>query len=182
MNSKDFTKLIMNPVRMRIIQHFIIHHEATAAQVGGDLSDVPRASLYRHIKLLENAGLLTVVQENKKRGTVEKVYRLNQNFPTGVQNPRQEEIAGMVQNILLSIMSEFRRYFEQAHVDYRKDQVAVSSSTLLLSDEEFTDFLERLSQLFGSVLENKPDGSRKPRRITFISSPVMNGREHKEEQ
>lgn len=182
MNGNDFTKLIMNPVRMRIVQHFIIHEESSAARIGEELSDVPRASLYRHIKVLEKAGLLEVTQENKKRGTIEKIYRLSRKFPVGSDDPQKGEIAAMVQSILLGIMADFRTYFEQEQVDYEKDQVAVSSSTLLLTDEEFAEFMDGLSSLFRGVLENKPGGGRKPRRITFISSPIMNGGENQEEK
>ena len=69
---KELTELIMNPVRMRIIQYLMIHPEGTAAQIGEELDDVSRASLYRNLKILLDAGALNVVNEEQIRGAVEK--------------------------------------------------------------------------------------------------------------
>ena len=74
---QEITKIIMNPTRMRIIQQLSLTPEATTAELGRRLSDVPVATLYRHMKILEEAGFLEVIQENRVRGAVEKVYKLN---------------------------------------------------------------------------------------------------------
>ena len=104
MEGTDLAKIVMNPVRIRIAQYLILHEQGTTAQIGEELSDVPKASLYRHMKMLEDAGLIQVVQENKKRGTVEKVYKLNQENPMGGREPGKEEIAQLIHSSLLSIM------------------------------------------------------------------------------
>ena len=65
MEGTDLAKIVMNPVRIRIAQYLILHEQGTTAQIGEELSDVPKASLYRHMKMLEDAGLIQVVQENK---------------------------------------------------------------------------------------------------------------------
>ena len=67
MESTDLAKIVMNPVRIRIAQYFLVHEQGTTAQIGEELSDVPKASLYRHMKIMEDAGLIRVVQENKKQ-------------------------------------------------------------------------------------------------------------------
>ena len=41
------------------------------------MPDVPSASLYRHIKILNDSAFIIVVEENRIRGTVENVYSLN---------------------------------------------------------------------------------------------------------
>ena len=97
-------KIVMNPVRIRIAQYLILHEQGTTAQIGEELSDVPKASLYRHMKMLEDAGLIQVVQENKKRGTVEKVYKLNQENPMGGREPGKEEIAQLIHSSCYSIL------------------------------------------------------------------------------
>ena len=113
MEGTDLAKIVMNPVRIRIAQYLILHEQGTTAQIGEELSDVPKASLYRHMKMLEDAGLIQVVQENKKRGTVEKVFRLNQENPMGGREPGKEEIAQLIHSSLLSIMGEFQRYLKR---------------------------------------------------------------------
>ena len=103
MESTDLAKIVMNPVRIRIAQYFLVHEQGTTAQIGEELSDVPKASLYRHMKIMEDAGLIRVVQENKKRGTVEKVYKLEQENPMGSREPGQEEVAQLIHSSLLGI-------------------------------------------------------------------------------
>lgn len=46
------------------------------------------------------------------------------------------------------------------------------SATLMLSDQEYLDFLSAYSQLIQKHLTNEPSGGRKARKITFISSPT----------
>ena len=49
---KDYMEACMNSTRQRIIQVIMINKEATSAEIGEELQDIPRASLYRHIKVL----------------------------------------------------------------------------------------------------------------------------------
>ena len=163
MEGTDLAKIVMNPVRIRIAQYLILHEQGTTAQIGEELSDVPKASLYRHMKM---------VQENKKRGTVEKVYKLNQENPMGGREPGKEEIAQLIHSSLLSIMGEFQRYLKREDADPQKDMVSLTSAVFLLSDEEFQEFFGKLGELYSSVMNNQPDGKRKPRKLTLISSPV----------
>ena len=72
MDQQEFIRVVMNPVRQRIVQYLILHGEGTAASIKEELSDIPTASLYRHIRVLYDAGCIEVVRECRKRGTVEK--------------------------------------------------------------------------------------------------------------
>lgn len=180
MDGTDLAKIVMNPVRMRIAQYLLLHEQGTTVQIGEELSDVPKASLYRHMRILEDAGLIQVVQENKKRGTVEKVYRLNRDNPMGSREPEKEEIGQLIHSSLLGIMGEFQRYLKREDADPKRDLVSLSSVVLLLSDEEFQDFFARMGELYSSVLNNQPDGKRKPRKLTLISSPVTEEKNKKE--
>lgn len=180
MDGTDLAKIVMNPVRMRIAQYLLLHEHGTTVQIGKELSDVPKASLYRHMRILEDAGLIQVVQENKKRGTVEKVYKLNQENPMGSREPGKEEIGQLIHSSLLGIMGEFQRYLKREDVDPRRDMISLSSVVLLLSDEEFQEFLGKMAELYSSVMDHQPDGKRKPRKLTLISSPVTEEKKKKE--
>lgn len=173
MNGTDLAKIVMNPVRIRIAQYFLLHKEGTTAQIGEYLNDVPKASLYRHMKIMEDAGLILVVQENKKRGTIEKVYQLNQKVPFENQEPSKEEIGQLIQGALLGIMNDFQQYLKRDDADPQKDMMSLSSSVMLMTDEEFMDFSQKMGELFNNALSNQPDGKRKPRKVTFISTPII---------
>ena len=73
----ELAEIVMNPVRQRIFQYLLLHETGTVKEIRKALPDVPGASLYRHIKLLTESGILTVVGENRIRGTVESIYSLN---------------------------------------------------------------------------------------------------------
>src|SRR5690606_18487543 len=72
----DSVELLLHPVRMRIVQAFLGDRALTTAALGEELGDVPPGSLYRHIARLVDGGVLTVADERRVRGTVERTYRL----------------------------------------------------------------------------------------------------------
>lgn len=172
MEIQEITKMIMNPVRMRMMQYFLLNRQGTATQVAKELNDVPKASLYRHIKVLEDAGIITVIQENKKRGMIEKVYHMNPENPFGKTAAHTEGMSLIIQTSLMSIMGEFQRYLQNENNDPNKDMLFLSTSTLLLSDSEFETVMEKIGDVLKDVIRNQPNSERKPRRMTLISSPA----------
>ena len=91
----EIAKVLMNPVHQRIYQYFLIHETGTAKELKKALPDVSNTSLRRHIKILANHSILTVVGENRMDGMVQSVYQLNKDvLPTenengnAVQTPR----------------------------------------------------------------------------------------------
>ncbi|MDO5522241.1 MAG: helix-turn-helix domain-containing protein [bacterium] len=165
---KDITKIIMNPIRQRILQFLMINTTGTAGEMKAELHDIPPASLYRHIKVLAEAGLLEVVEEKKIRGTMEKTYALVKQ-PMGDVN--EQDVGNIIQTGLLSLMSSFQKYFMKEGNDPVKDMLSFSTSTLMLSDEEYVQVLMKIGEVLNGVIANQPEEGRKPRRFTIISSP-----------
>lgn len=165
----DITKIIMNPVRMRVIQYLLTHARGTAKEIGDELSDVPKASLYRHIKILVDNGLLIIIEETKVRGAVEKTYALNQEQPMGDYS--EETVRQIIQNSLFMIMAEFDQYFAKEQKDPKKDMLSLTSCTLMLSEQEFQEMMMKIGAIYQEVIQNGPSEGRKARRITLISSP-----------
>ena len=64
------------PVRLRIVKAFLGDRALTTGQLAAELDDVPAGSLYRHVALLSDAGILQVVAERRVRGTTERTYTL----------------------------------------------------------------------------------------------------------
>ncbi|MDO5294927.1 MAG: helix-turn-helix domain-containing protein [bacterium] len=165
---KDITKIIMNPIRQRILQFLMIHTTGTAGEMKVELNDIPPASLYRHIKVLAEAGLIEVVEEKKIRGTMEKTYGLKKQ-PMG--EVTEQDVGSIIQTGLFSLMSSFGQYFSKEGNDPVKDMLNFSTSTLMLSDEEYMQFLMKIGEAINGVIKNQPQEGRKPRRFTIISSP-----------
>ncbi|HEX9338211.1 MAG TPA: helix-turn-helix domain-containing protein, partial [Pseudonocardiaceae bacterium] len=68
--------LLLHPVRLRIVQAFLGDRALTTSALSAELSDVPPASLYRHVARLVDAGVLAVVAERRVRGALERTYVL----------------------------------------------------------------------------------------------------------
>lgn len=169
MDIKSFTDVMMNPVRQRIIQYLMLHERGTVGEIQKELSDVPVASLYRHMKKLYDAGCIQVIEEKSVRGATEKTYSL-------VQNPLQKEpdsqdISALFYTLLLSLQASFLRYFANEDVDPQRDMMALQTSTLLLTDEEYMELLQQIGAVIAKNIDNKPTEGRKMRRLTFVSSP-----------
>ncbi len=164
---KDLMEIVMNPARQRILQYLIIHGQGSTGEMQQELKDIPPASLYRHVKLLLDGGLIEVMKEERIRGTVEKTYRFNQS----TRNGENQDIGAIIQTGLVSLMTVFSKYFAAQGNDPVKDMLSFSTSTLLMTDDEFLEFLMKLTALFKEAIQNKPETGRKPRRLTLISSP-----------
>ena len=164
----DISKVIMNPIRQRIMQYLLIHEKATTKSISEELSDIPSPTLYRHIKMLLDSDIIYVVEEEQIRGAIQKTYALN---PQIMQNADAADTNALIQNALHSIGAAFQVYFAKENINPEKDMLSLTTSTLLLSDEECADFFKEINKIVSKLLKNQPTENRKPRRITFISSP-----------
>ena len=68
-------ELILHPVRMRVILA-LANRVLTTQQLADSMPDVPQTTLYRHINVLLEGGILKVIRESKVRGTVERALTL----------------------------------------------------------------------------------------------------------
>ncbi len=171
---ESLTAMLLNPVRMRIVQFLMSHPASTAAQIGAALPDVSQASLYRHLNKLLRAGALRVAAERRVRGTVEKTYALNDHF----QQEKFEELPGneflrkQSAAYLLSIMGEFERYFSNPQADPFADTVSLRSAALFLSEDEMRELLTEIGQALNKRLENPPGDGRRLRRVGVTTLPL----------
>ena len=162
----ELAEIVMNPVRQRIFQYFLLHETGTVKEVRKALPDVPSASLYRHIKIFADSSILMVVGENRIRGTVESVYQLNQDAMS-----TEDEIGNAVQMSLLSICASFAKYFSTGNANPRKDMLLFTNCTLL-TDEEFSEYLSEINQVTIKYMKQETSETSKPRQITLISAPA----------
>lgn len=66
-------RLLSDPFKLSLIQAFAVAPKTTK-QVAGELNESV-TKLYRHVDALYDAGLLEVVEEKKKRGTIERTFQ-----------------------------------------------------------------------------------------------------------
>ena len=165
---KDYMEACMNATRQRILQVIMLKRKATVSEIGEELPDIPRASLYRHIKVLLDAEIINVVKEEFKRGSMEKTYAIAQKAPYGDTN---EEYNSLIQSALMGLQAEFYRYFKGKNPDPQRDFLTLGSAALMMSDEEMMGFIKAYGELLQKYMPNKPAEGRKVRKVTFVLSP-----------
>lgn len=166
---ENINKVMLNPVRMRIIQVLSTRQTATANEICEKISDIPRTTVYRHIKILIDNGIVSVISEEKVRGTFERTIALNIQEIT-----KQNSVENAAENafgFLMTNYGKFHKYFCGENPDPGKDKIFLNNTVLMMNDSEFDQFLEDLRKLLLRYnFETEED--RKPRDLSIISAPV----------
>lgn len=166
---KDINKIILNPVRMRIIQELSNGHKITTSELCEKIKDVPRTTMYRHITTLIDNNILTVVSEKKIRGSLERTLALN--IETLASYNTLENADQNAFGFLMTTYSKFHNYFSKEDANPAKDKIFLNNTVLMMNDDEFNSFVVELSEL---IMKYNFDFSetRKSRDISIISAPT----------
>jgi DNA-binding transcriptional ArsR family regulator len=170
---KNIIEVILNPIRIRIIQEAAVKQIFTTADLCEKMNDIPRTTLYRHINILLKNNILTVVSEKKIRGSLERAFTLNMGELTNINT--LENATHNVMGFFINKCMRFQNYLNGDNPDPNKDKLFLTSSVLMLNDHEFDQFLSDLWELIQKYNLEYEDG-RKARDISVISSPVDNNK------
>ncbi|MEN6460887.1 MAG: helix-turn-helix domain-containing protein [Syntrophomonas sp.] len=166
---KDMIEVMLNPVRIRIIQELANRGNTTATELCEKISDVPRTTMYRHINILLDNNILSVVSEKKIRGSLERTLALNIE-----ELSKQNTLENASQNALGFLMNryaKFHNYFNGENPEPAEDKIFLSNTILMMDDNEFDQFLLELRELFIKYNFAFADG-RKARDLSVISAPA----------
>lgn len=161
-------ELFLHPIRIRIIQLVASSKSMTVSSIADSMEDIPRSTIYRHVKILSDNHALIVVKEEKVRGTYEREYAFNYEMMNSQENHADEAVF----SFLMKLLFDFNDYFKNENVDPVKDQIFLSKNTILLSDEEFENFKEDIYEVVKKYLHFSMKDERKERNISIISSPT----------
>jgi len=167
--------LLLHPVRLRILQAFLGDQALTTSELSAEMSDIPAASLYRHVARLVAGGALQVVAERRIRGAVERTYVLRQ----AAARVRADEIAAMqaddVRAMFMAfaagLIGDFDRYLQRGRPDLIRDGVAFGIEGLWLDDAEFTEMMRALYRVLDSRRANLPGKRRRRRLLASVLLP-----------
>ena len=160
---------MLNSIRMRILQELAVRQSMTATELCENISDVPRTTIYRHINVLLDNSILSVVSEKKIRGSLERTLALNIG-----EIKKHNTLENASQNALAFLMNRYTRfhsYFSGESPDPAKDKIFLNNTVLMMDDNEFDQFLLELRELLTKYSFETANG-RKARDISIISSPV----------
>jgi DNA-binding transcriptional ArsR family regulator len=171
-NSAD---LLLHPVRLRIVQAFLGERPLTTTQLSAELSDVPAASLYRHVARLVEAGVLQVVSERKVRGAVERTYMLRLAAPAIQPDDLAEMSAEDHRQAFMAftagLLADFDRYLAGGDIDLFRDSVGYRMAGLWLDDAEYARMLRDLERALQRRMANAPGEGRHRRIIAYVLLP-----------
>jgi hypothetical protein len=165
--------VLLHPVRMRIWQAFLGERALTTSELRAELPDVPPASLYRHVGLLLDSGVLAVAAERRARGAVERTYIVR----TAASTITDRELAQMTSQehrqafmaYIAGLLGDFDRYLAKGEVDLRRDGVGYRVAGMWLDDGEFNQLVNDLVAVLQPRLANAP----KPGRVRRILATVF---------
>lgn len=176
--TKSKADLIFHPIRARIIIE-VSGRRITANELAECMPEIPRTTLYRHIKLLTKGGVLTIVEENQKRGTVERVYALDREAtdltPEELGQMNKDDYEQAFALFVASLLGDFSRYLDghaPGRIDLAADGLRFGKAQLHLTEAEFQVLLSQVYGALESVLGNKPAEDRKRRIVSVAFIPT----------
>ena len=167
--------VLLHPVRMRIMQALFDTDPLTTAQLRERLPEIPPATMYRHIGVLTEAGVLEVVEERRVRGTVERSYRVHQESGSVDAAARAamtpEDHRRAFTTFATSLMGDFERYLTHDNANPHRDGVVYRQAAVWLTDEEFTAMVEEIEHAVVSRIGNSRDSTRTRRVVSLVVVP-----------
>jgi DNA-binding transcriptional ArsR family regulator len=159
---------VLHPVRLRIV-HALMDRELTARQLGAVLSDIPQASLYRHVGRLVDAGVLRVTREEQVRGGTQRTYTVVESavslgpgdFDAASPADHQRYFAAFVG----ALVAGFEQYLRTTGAAPTRDGVMYQQIPICVTPAESRQLTATITELLHPL--RAPDGDRRRRRTTF---------------
>ncbi|MFI7231462.1 helix-turn-helix domain-containing protein [Nonomuraea angiospora] len=172
----DTLELILHPVRLRIMWALSGGRTRTTSDLCESLPDVPKTTLYRHVAMLADAGLLEVASEQRVRGMIERHYRLRHDAlridPDTAQAMSNEDHRHGFAVAMAALLAEFNAYLDRPGADPAADRVGYRQGTLWLSPEEMEEVAGELLEVLRARAGNGPAPRRRPHVISAIFFPT----------
>ncbi|TMR94780.1 helix-turn-helix domain-containing protein [Nonomuraea basaltis] len=169
----DALKLFAHPVRLRIVHAMAGNRVFTTSQLCDLIPDVSKATVYRHVGVLADAGVLGVDGEERIRGAVERRYRLRRDRatvdPEMIAALSREDHRKVFEAAIATLLAEFNAYLDRDHADPVADSVGYRQHALWLSPDELADLIEKMRAAIVPHLAHDPE----PHRTRYLLSPIL---------
>lgn len=172
----DTLELLLHPVRLRIVYALSGDCLRTTSDLCALLPGVPITTVYRHVGLLAEGGVLEVASEQRVRGAVERSYRLRADrervdasaaTSMSLDDHRRGFAASMA-----ALLAEFNAYLDAPGTDPLTDLIGYRQGIVWLNDSEFAELRDTLGATLASLTGNAPAPGRRPRLMSLIQFPT----------
>jgi DNA-binding transcriptional ArsR family regulator len=168
----DSLELLAHPIRLRIVHAMGGGRLLTTTQLCSRIPEASKATVYRHIDLLVDGGILEVAEERKVRGAVERHYRLRQDRAAigseVVRSLTPEDHRQAFATAMTALLAEFNAYLDREEADPVADQVGYRQHALWLTPAELEQLIGELRAAIAPRLANRPT----PERAQYLLSPI----------
>ncbi|MFJ8261065.1 helix-turn-helix domain-containing protein [Rummeliibacillus sp. NPDC094406] len=171
-------EILMHPVRLKIAQALMRNKEKglTPLEMVKIIKDVPQATLYRHIQVLHDAGVIKIIKEKKVRSVSEKYYTLNEEAARlnseELKKSSDEEKLNYVSNYQLTLLTQYQSYLSTLkQKNCTEDRSTFSLVELKLGEQDFENFQQDLNDLMLKYYKrntNNPDVPAHTIAVTII--------------
>lgn len=176
MDTEDTVELLLHPVRLRIIHAMSGGRALTTSELRVRMPDVSKATMYRHVGLLSDGGILEVDGEQRVGGTIERRYRLRQPRPVvdvdAAATASLEDYRRAFAVAMAALLGEFNAYLDRGHADPAADAVGFLQLSLWLSPSERDELLGAMRSAIASQLKNEPAPERRQHLLSPILFPI----------
>ena len=167
--------LILHPVRYRILQ-MLLGRALNTYQIAEEMPGIPLSSLYRHLKLLLEAGLVQVKEARMVNGIEEKIYTVGEapvidadEFVRHGAAEHQRFFAAYL-SFLLKGYSDYLEGQERPDVEH--DRVGYTDAIVYATDEELDAFQTGLNRVLAPLRKNTAEGGRRRQFLSLITFPM----------
>lgn len=169
----DTLELFAHPVRLRIVHALQGGRLLTTNQLRDRIPEASKATVYRHVELLAEGGILEVAGEQRVRGATERTYRLRQPLmPIDVNTIRSltlDDHREAFAAAMAALLAEFNAYLERGQADPAEDMVGYRQHAVWMSEEERDRLIAGMREAILPVLANKPAEGRSQ----YLLSPIL---------
>ena len=172
--------ILLHPIRLRIVLT-AAGDEVTTTDLAKRLPDIPQATLYRHITMLADAGILEIVGERQARGAVERTYRVNAQLANinaaEASEMSPEEHFRAFTAFTGSLIESYGRYLNTPGAEPAEDGVSFRQARLWLTDDELDCLVTDVKATLARYLSFENTTDRAPRLLSTILMPDPTSKE-----
>jgi DNA-binding transcriptional ArsR family regulator len=178
----DTLELLLHPVRVRIVHAMSGGRTRTTSDLCASMPDVPKTTLYRHVGLLAEAGVLEVAGERRVQGAVERRYRLHRERAKigreEAESMSLDDHRHAFAAALGVLLAEFNAYLDRENADPAADAIGYTQIPLWLSQDERAELIDELVAVIKPRHDNEPAPGRTPHLLSPILFPTEEPPQH----
>lgn len=160
--------VLLHPLRMRVVL-VLGGEDLTTKQIHELLPDVAQASLYRAVSRLVSAGIITVVERNRRGGAMERVYRVAMSPDDAPASTMPEEFVAAANTLARSLSLDAARHAAAGRWSPRS--AGLLHENVHLTPEQFELLRRELIEFLGALALGTPHEAAEEFSVTIAAIP-----------